>query len=78
MNGGVAVPLPATLDKLAKDAGRHLSAITISVYGQAANRDLIKRFHDVSADRVVVRPPTAKTVSEMAAGLERIAEAVLR
>jgi probable F420-dependent oxidoreductase len=68
----------ATLDKLAKDAGRHPSAITISVYGQPADRDLIKRFHDAGADRVVVRPPTAKTEPEMATELERIAEAVLR
>jgi probable F420-dependent oxidoreductase len=67
-----------TLDKLAQDAGRDPSAITISVYGQPAERDLIQRFHDAGADRVVVRPPTAKTEPEMAAGLERIAEAVLR
>jgi probable F420-dependent oxidoreductase len=67
-----------TLDKLAQDAGRDPSAITISVYGQPAERDLIQRFHDAGADRVVVRPPTAKTEPEMAVGLERIAEAVLR
>ncbi|MGH8068208.1 MAG: hypothetical protein ACRERE_23845 [Candidatus Entotheonellia bacterium] len=60
-----------------KEAGRHPAAITISVYGQAAERDLIKRFHDAGADRVVVRPPTAKTESEMATELERIAAAIL-
>jgi hypothetical protein len=37
-----------------------------------------RRFHDAGADRVVVRPPTAKLRAEMAAGLERVAEAVLR
>jgi probable F420-dependent oxidoreductase len=68
----------ATLDRLAKDAGRDPSAITISVYGQPADRDLIRRLHDAGANRVVVRPPTVKTESEMAAGLARIAEAVLR
>ena len=68
----------ATLDRLAKGAGRDPSAITISVHGQPADRDLIKRLHDAGANRVIVRPPTVKTESEMAAGLTRIAEAVLR
>ena len=68
----------ATLDRLAKDAGRDPSAITISVYGQPADRDLIKRFHDAGANRVVVRPDSVKTESEMGAELTRIAEAVLR
>jgi hypothetical protein len=60
-----------------KEAGRNPTAITISVYGQAADRDLIKRLHDAGADRAAVRPSTAKTESEMAAEPERIAEAVL-
>jgi len=68
----------ATLDRLAKDAGRDPSAITISVYGQPADRDLIHRFHDAGATRVVVRPDTVKTEAEMASQLTRIAEAVLR
>jgi len=68
----------ATLDRMAKDAGRDPAAITISVHGQPADRDLVKRLHDAGATRVIVRPPTAKTDSEMAAGLTRIAEAVLR
>ena len=66
-----------TLDRLAKDAGRDPSSITISVYGQPADRDLIKRFHEAGATRVVVRPPTAKTESEMGTELTKIAEAVL-
>jgi probable F420-dependent oxidoreductase len=68
----------ATLDRLAKDAGRDPAAITISVHGQPADRNLVKRLHDAGATRVIVRPPTAKTDSEMAVGLTRIAEAVLR
>jgi len=68
----------ATLDKLAQEAGRNPAAISISVYGQAVDRDLIKRFLDAGATRVVVRPPTAKTEPEMAAELERIAAAVLK
>jgi probable F420-dependent oxidoreductase len=68
----------ATLDRLAKDAGRDPAKITISVYGQPADRDLIKRLHDAGATRVVVRPEAVKTEAEMAAQLTRIAEAVLR
>jgi hypothetical protein len=70
MNVGVPVPLPACL----VDVG----AMAISVYGQPADRDLIRRLLEAGADRVVVRPPTAKTDAEMAAGLARIAEAVRR
>jgi probable F420-dependent oxidoreductase len=68
----------ATLDRLAKDAGRDPAAISISVHGQPAERDLIKRFHDAGATRVIVRPPTVKTEAEMGEALTRIAEAVLR
>jgi probable F420-dependent oxidoreductase len=67
-----------TLDRLAKDAGRDPSTITISVHGQTADRDLIRRFHDAGATRVIVRPPSVKTEAEMGTALTRIAEAVLR
>ena len=67
-----------TLDRLATDAGRDPGAITISVHGQPADRDLIRRLLDAGATRVIVRPATAKTEPEMAAELTRIAEAVLR
>jgi probable F420-dependent oxidoreductase len=66
-----------TLDRLAKDAGRDPSAITISVHGQPADRDLIRRFHDAGATRVIVRPAPVKTESDMGVELTRIAEAVL-
>ena len=68
----------ATLDRLAKDAGRDPAKLTISVYGQPADRDLIKRLRDAGAARVIVRPDAVKTDGEMAAQLARIAEAVLR
>jgi probable F420-dependent oxidoreductase len=68
----------ATLDRLAKEAGRDPSAITISVHGQPADRDLIRRFLDAGATRVIVRPNTMKTDADMGAELTRIAEAVLR
>ena len=49
-----------------------------AVYGQPADRDLIKRFHDAGAHRVVVRPASVGTDAEMATELTRIAEAVLK
>jgi probable F420-dependent oxidoreductase len=64
----------ATLDRLAKEAGRNPAAITISVYGQPADRDHIRRLHDAGADRVVVRPDAVRSDAEMAAQLTRIAE----
>jgi probable F420-dependent oxidoreductase len=67
-----------TLDRLAKDAGRDTSKITISVHGQPADRDLLRRLHDAGATRVIVRPPVVKTESEMGTELSRIADAVLK
>jgi probable F420-dependent oxidoreductase len=67
----------ATLDRLAKDAGRDPSAISITVHGQPADRDLIRRLLDAGANRVLVRPATVKTEAEMGRELTRIAEAVL-
>ncbi len=67
----------ATLDRMAKEAGRNPAAISISVYGQPADRDLIKRLLEAGATRVVVRPETKKTEAEMGTELTRIAEAVL-
>ena len=60
----------ATLDRLAKDAGRDPAAITISVHGQPADRDLIRRLLDAGANRVLVRPATVKTDAEMGAELD--------
>jgi len=68
----------ATLDGLAKDAGRDGSKLTITVHGQPADRDLIKRLLDAGASRVLVRPNAVKTDAEMAAQLTHIAETVLR
>ena len=68
----------ATLDKLAAEAGRDPASITISVYAQPADRDLIKAFHDAGADRVVLlRPEPMAGEEAISAELERIAEAVL-
>jgi len=67
-----------TLDRLAKDAGRDPSKLTISVFGQPPDRDLIRRYFDAGAARVIVRPESVRTDAEMAAQLTRIAESVLR
>jgi alkanesulfonate monooxygenase SsuD/methylene tetrahydromethanopterin reductase-like flavin-dependent oxidoreductase (luciferase family) len=66
------------LDDLARKAGRNPSAITISVFGQPADRDLIRQFHDAGAARVIVRPELTSSESQMQAELTRIADAVLR
>jgi probable F420-dependent oxidoreductase len=68
----------ATLDRLAKEAGRDPAAISVSVHGQPADRDLIARLHEAGATRVIVRPATSKSEPEMVRELTRIAEAVLR
>ena len=68
----------ATLDRLAREAGRDPATITISVHGQPADRDLIKRLHDAGATRVIVRPTTTKSAPDMVRELTRIADAVLR
>jgi probable F420-dependent oxidoreductase len=68
----------ATLDRLAREAGRDPATITISVHGQPADRDLIERLHDAGATRVIVRPATTKSEPDMARELTRIADAVLR
>ena len=68
----------ATLDKLAREAGRDPASITISVHGQPADRDLIRRLLDAGANRVIVRPATVKSEAEMGAELTRIAETVLK
>jgi probable F420-dependent oxidoreductase len=68
----------ATLDRLAKEAGRDPSKITISVHGQPPDRDLVRRFLDAGATRVIIRPEPVMTEAEMGTQLERIADAVLR
>ena len=66
------------LDTLAAERGRDPASLTISVYGQPADRDLIQSFHNAGADRVVVRPEPCATEAEMGEQLERMAEAVIR
>jgi len=68
----------AVLDTLAAEAGRDPAALTISVYGQPADRRLINSLLNAGANRVVVRPDQCNTEEEMGVELERMAEAVLR
>ena len=65
------------LGAIAKQAGRDPAEITISAFGQPADRDLVHRFLDAGATRVIIRPPAAKTEQEMQKALEDIARTVL-
>ena len=66
------------LDAMAAEVGRDPKSITISVYGQPADGDLVRSYLNAGADRVVVRPDHVANDYEMGKQLERMAEAVLR
>ena len=66
------------LDAMAAEAGRDPKSITISVYGQPADGDVVRSYLNAGADRVVVRPDHVANDYEMGKQLERMAEAVLR
>ncbi len=66
------------LDAMAAEAGRDPKSISISVYGQAPEQDIVQSLLNAGADRVVVRPEHVETEKEMGEQLERMAEAVLR
>jgi probable F420-dependent oxidoreductase len=66
------------LDTLAAEMGRDPGSLTISVYGQPPDRDLVRSLLNAGADRVVVRPEHVDTEAEMGRQLESMAEAVLR
>ena len=65
------------LDAMAAEAGRDPKSITISVYGQLPERDIVHSLLNAGADRVVVRPEHVETEKEMGEQLERMAGAVL-
>jgi hypothetical protein len=66
----------ATLAELAAEAGRDPRSIQITVYGEAGDRDLVKRFEDAGADRVIVRLETTEGEAALKA-LERMAQHLL-
>jgi probable F420-dependent oxidoreductase len=63
----------ATLDELAAAAGRDPKSIEITVYGEASDPDMLKRFEDAGADRVIVRLQTTEGDAALHE-LERMAE----
>ena len=66
----------AAIDELAEASGRDPASIGITVFGQPADRELIGRFENAGANRVIVR--LGDTTSRQALDeIERIAEAVL-
>ena len=66
-----------TLDTLAAEHGRDPASLTISVYGQPADRELVQSYLNAGANRVVVRPEVGGSNEEIGRELERMAEAVL-
>jgi len=66
----------ATLDELARAAGRAPASIEITVYGQEGNSDTLKRFEEAGANRVTVRLPTTGGDAALME-LERMAEHLL-
>ena len=62
-----------TLDKLAEAAGRDPRSIEITVYGEAGDPDMLKRFEEAGADRVIVRLQTTEGQAALVE-LERMAE----
>ena len=67
----------ATQRQLARAAGRDPKSISITIYGQAPDRNLVQSLLNAGADRVLVRPEHVDTEAEMGEQLERMAEAVL-
>jgi probable F420-dependent oxidoreductase len=63
----------ATLEALAAAAGRDPSAIDVTVYGEASDPEMLKRFEEVGANRVIVRPQTTEGEGALTE-LERMAE----
>ncbi len=68
----------ARIDAMAAEIGRDPSSITISIFGQAPDHDVVQSYLNAGADRVVVRPEFVANDYEMGVQLERMAEAVLR
>ena len=66
----------AAIDELADASGRDPSTIDITVFGQPADRELIARFEEAGANRVIIRLPDT-TSSTALDEIERIAGAVL-
>ena len=62
---------------LCAESGRNPDDISITIYGQSPDKQLITDFINAGADRVVVSPKYYETVEEMTNELESIAQSVL-
>ena len=65
-----------TLNQLAETAGRDPKSISVSVFGQPNDADVVKRFQEAGADRVIIRVETAEE-TESLDQLEKMAETLL-
>lgn len=66
----------ASLNELATAAGRDPESLDVTVFGEASDREAIKRFEDAGADRVIVRLPSTADESALTE-LERMATVVM-
>ena len=66
------------LNAMAAERGRDPSSISITVSGQAPDRDVIQSFLDAGADRVLVYAVDCETDAQLGEAMERIAEKVIR
>ena len=66
------------LDAMAAEVGRDPKSITISIFGQPPDGNVVQSYLSAGADRVVVRPDHVANEYEMGKQLERMADAVLR
>ena len=67
----------AELNRLAEAAGRDPASISVNIFGQPPDPELIKAYEDAGADRYVIRTPALRSEKELGEELERMAVAVL-
>ena len=65
------------LNLMAEQLGRDPDKLSITIHGQAADRDLIVSYKKAGADRVTIRPRSLQSEKEMRAELESLARLTL-
>ena len=65
------------LDTLAAEYDRDPAALTINIYGQPPERDLVESYLEAGANRVIVRLELCESEEAMEEELGRVAAAVL-
>ncbi len=68
----------AELNRLAEAAGRDPNAITIDVYGQEPDPDLVSALMAAGANQVIIRAKHVETEAQMGEQLEQIARTLLK